>query len=47
MPSPANKKLRAIAKKNCEPNFAKLAEKFRGMMKGSRNLSTRKGYGTR
>jgi predicted transcriptional regulator len=29
-----------------EPDFAKLAENFRGMMKGPRDLSTREGYGS-
>ena len=28
-----------------EPDFVKLAENFRGMMKGPRDLSTREGYG--
>jgi predicted transcriptional regulator len=29
-----------------EPDFAKLAEGFRGMMKGPRDLSAREGYGS-
>ncbi|MDE3083767.1 MAG: hypothetical protein KGJ37_00925 [Verrucomicrobiota bacterium] len=28
-----------------EPDFVKLAESFRGMMKGPRDLSEREGYG--
>jgi hypothetical protein len=39
-----NKKLRSAVKKRKALDFAKLAEKFRGMMKGPRDLSTREGY---